>query len=176
MEHEDIDRVVESFAAAARRCKQGGFDGIEILSHSHLLGQFLSPQTNFRTDDYGGDLENRMRITLRVLDSMRAAVGSDFLISIRVTGDELSKYGLTADDCVNAAKLLDQCGNVDLINVVAGAPYDDLGLAEWVRPMGLPSAKEFEMKFHSLFCTLVVSPILQRQITQFQAGILTLLE
>ena len=90
MEHEDIDRVVENFSSAARRCEQGGFDGIEILSHSHLLGQFLSPQTNFRTDDYGGDLENRMRITLRVLDAMRAAVGSDFVISIRVTGDELS--------------------------------------------------------------------------------------
>ena len=140
MEQEDIDRVVENFSSAARRCEQGGFDGIEILSHSHLLGQFLSPQTNFRTDDYGGNLENRMRITLHVLDAMRAAVGSDFVISIRVTGDELSKHGLTADDCVNAAKLLDRSGNVDLINVVAGAPYDDLGLAEWVRPMGLPSA------------------------------------
>ena len=140
MEKEDIERVIDDFAAAAQRCEMGGLDGIEILSHSHLLGQFLSPQTNFRVDEYGGILENRLRITLRVLDAIKASVSSDFVISIRITGDELSTHGLTANDCVDAAKLLEQCGNVDLINVVAGAPYDDLGLAEWVRPMGLPSA------------------------------------
>ncbi|MGR3838272.1 MAG: oxidoreductase [Cognatishimia sp.] len=140
MEQEDIDRVIGDFAAAARRCQQGGFDGIELLSHSHLLGQFLSPLTNQREDDYGGALENRMRLTLQVLDAVRAEVSTEFILSMRITGDELIEGGLSADDCVAAARLLEATGQVDLLNILAGTPYDDLGLAEWVRPMGLPAA------------------------------------
>ena len=56
MEAEDINRIIAQFADAAKRCQQGGFDGIELLSHSHLLGQFLSPLVNRREDDYGGSL------------------------------------------------------------------------------------------------------------------------
>ncbi|SFM74634.1 NADH:flavin oxidoreductase [Shimia aestuarii] len=140
MEQEDINRVIDGFAAAARRCQRGGFDGIELLSHSHLLGQFLSPLTNLREDDYGGSLENRMRITLQVLDAVRAEVGPEFVLSMRITGDELTEGGLGADDCVATAQMLEHSGHVDLLNILAGAPYDDLGLAEWVRPMGLPAA------------------------------------
>jgi 2,4-dienoyl-CoA reductase-like NADH-dependent reductase (Old Yellow Enzyme family)/thioredoxin reductase len=140
MEQQDIDRVIGDFAAAARRCKQGGFDGIELLSHSHLLGQFLSPLTNQRDDDYGGTLENRMRLTLQVLDAVRAEVGPEFILSMRITGDELTEGGLSAEHCVAAARILENSGQVDLLNILAGAPYDDLGLAEWVRPMGLPAA------------------------------------
>ncbi len=140
MEQQDIDRVIGDFAAAARRCKLGGFDGIELLSHSHLLGQFLSPLTNQRDDDYGGTLENRMRLTLQVLDAVRAEVGPEFILSMRITGDELTEGGLSAEHCVAAARILENSGQVDLLNILAGAPYDDLGLAEWVRPMGLPAA------------------------------------
>lgn len=140
MEQEDIDRVIGDFADAARRCQQGGFDGIEILSHSHLLGQFLSPLTNHRKDDYGGTLENRMRLIRQVLDAVRAEVGPKFILSMRITGDELCEGGLSAEDCVAVARMLESSGHVDLLNILAGAPYDDLGLAEWVRPMGLPAA------------------------------------
>ena len=140
MQSEDIERVVEQFANAALRCRQGGFDGIELLSHSHLLGQFLSPLVNQREDDYGGSLENRMRFPLMVIDAVRNAVGSDFIVGVRATGDELVAGGLTADDCVVIAKTLAASGAVDFLNVLAGAPYDDLGLAGWVPPMGMPSA------------------------------------
>ncbi len=140
MEPEDIARIVEDFAAAAARVHRGGFDGIEILSHSHLLGQFLSPLVNHRDDEYGGSIENRMRLTLQVLEAVRAVTGPDFVVSVRMTGDELTEGGQTADDCVDAAIILDKSGQVDLLNIMAGAPYDDLGLAEWVRPMGLPAA------------------------------------
>ncbi len=140
MEQEEIDRVIGDFTAAARRCQQGGFDGIEILSHSHLLGQFLSPLTNNRDDDYGGTLENRMRLTLQVLDAVRTEVGPEFILSMRITGDELTEGGLCAEDCIAAARMLENAGHVDMLNILAGAPYDDLGLAEWVRPMGLPAA------------------------------------
>ncbi|WP_343082433.1 NADH:flavin oxidoreductase [Ostreiculturibacter nitratireducens] len=140
MEAEDIARVIDDFAAAARRCQEGGFDGIEILSHSHLLGQFLSPLVNDRKDEYGGPLENRLRLTVEVLRAVRAAVGPEIIVGLRLTGDELSEGGLSADDCVAAARMLAEAGAVDFLNVLAGAPYDDLGLAGWVPPMGMPSA------------------------------------
>lgn len=145
MELQDMDRIVHDFAAAARRCKAGGFDGIELLSHSHLLGQFLSPLTNRREDDYGGPLANRMRLTLQVIDAVRTEVGPDFVLSMRITGDELTGDGLSTRDCIAAARLIEETGQVDLLNILAGAPYDDLGLAEWVRPMGLPSAPHIEV-------------------------------
>ena len=140
MELEDIARVVQDFAVAAKRCQDGGFDGIELLSHSHLLGQFLSPLVNQREDTYGGSLENRLRVTLEVIDAVRDAVGEDMIIGMRVTGDELIDGGLDADDCVRAAQIIAETGKIDFLNVLAGAPYDDLGLAGWVAPMGMPSA------------------------------------
>ena len=140
MEAEDIRRIIAQFAAAARRCQQGGFDGIELLSHSHLLGQFLSPLVNQRDDDYGGSLENRLRLTLQVIEAVREAVGPDMILGMRVTGDELTAGGLTADDCVTIAQEISATGAVDFLNILAGAPYDDLGLAGWVPPMGLPAA------------------------------------
>lgn len=140
MEDYDIQRVINHFSDTALRCKQGGFDGIELLSHSHLLGQFLSPLVNKRTDDYGGSLNNRLRLTLQVLEAVRDKVGDDFIIGLRITGDELTEGGLEADECIEIAKLLEASGMVDFLNILAGAPYDDLGLAGWVPPMGMPSA------------------------------------
>ena len=140
MEHEDINRIIVQFAAAAKRCREGGFDGIELLSHSHLLGQFLSPLVNTRDDDYGGSLDNRLRLTLQVIEAVREAVGPDLILGMRVTGDELQVGGLNGDECVEIAKRISDTGAVDFLNVLAGAPYDDLGLAGWVAPMGMPSA------------------------------------
>ena len=139
MEDADISRIIRQFADAALRVQRGGFDGIELLSHSHLLGQFLSPLVNQREDDYGGSLENRLRLTLQVLDAVREAVGPDFILGMRITGDELETGGLSADDCVQVAQTLANTGAVDFFNVLAGAPYDDLGLAGWVPPMGQPA-------------------------------------
>ena len=140
MEMEDISRIIKDFASAAERCRQGGFDGIELLSHSHLLGQFLSPLVNTRQDDYGGSLDNRLRLTLQVLEAVREAVGPDLILGMRVTGDELAEGGLSAAECVAAAQKIAAAGAVDFLNVLAGAPYDDLGLAGWVAPMGMPAA------------------------------------
>jgi 2,4-dienoyl-CoA reductase-like NADH-dependent reductase (Old Yellow Enzyme family) len=140
MEVEDINRIITQFADAAKRCQQGGFDGIELLSHSHLLGQFLSPLINKRDDDYGGSLDNRLRLTMQVLESVREAVGPEFVLGMRITGDELVKGGLDADECVEIAEKIAATGAVDFLNILAGAPYDDLGLAGWIPPMGMPSA------------------------------------
>lgn len=140
MENEDINRVIANFVDASLRCRAGGFDGIELLSHSHLLGQFLSPLVNHRSDDYGGSLDNRLRLSLQVVEAVREAVGPDFIVGMRVTGDELTRGGLEADECVEIAQKLAATGAVDFLNILAGAPYDDLGLAGWVAPMGMPAA------------------------------------
>lgn len=140
MEPEDITRIIAQFAAAARRCQQGGFDGIELLSHSHLLGQFLSPLVNRREDDYGGSLDNRLRLTLQVIEAVREAVGPEMILGMRITGDELSEGGLGPGECVEIAQRIAATGAIDFLNVLAGAPYDDLGLAGWVAPMGMPAA------------------------------------
>ena len=92
--------------------------------------------------------KNRMRLTLQVIDAVRKEVGPDFILSIRMTGDELTKEGLSVQDCISAARLIEATGQVDLLNILAGAPYDDLGLAEWVRPMGLPSAPHLTVAGH----------------------------
>ncbi len=140
MEPIDFRRVAKDFAAAARRCRDGGFDGIELLTHGHLLGQVLSPATNHRTDAYGGSLENRLRLVLEVLADVRSQVGSDMLVGMRITGDELAAGGLGLDDCIEIVQRLAETGDVDFFNVLAGSPYDDLGLADWVSPMGNPAA------------------------------------
>lgn len=138
MEQYDLRRVVNHFADAAARCQAGGFDGIELLSHGHLLGQFLSPLTNNRIDEYGGQLSNRLKLTIEVLDAIRDRVGDEFVVGIRLTGNELIVGGLTQEEAIEAAKLLEASGMVDFLNILVGAPYDDLGLAGWVAPMGNP--------------------------------------
>ncbi len=145
MEDHDFNRVITHFADAALRCQQGGFDGIELLSHSHLLGQFLSPITNKRSDGYGGNLSNRLRLTMEVLESIRDRVGDEFIVGMRVTGDELIDGGITLEEGIEAAKILEDSGMVDFLNILNGAPYDDLGLAGWVAPMGNPAPEDLDI-------------------------------
>lgn len=145
MDRADILRVTRNFAEAARRCQKGGFDGIELLSHSHLLGQFLSPHVNKRDDAYGGSLENRLRLACEVLDAVRQAVGGDLVVGMRITGNEFLEDGLDQEECIEIAARLEATGQADFLNVLAGAPYDDLGLAEWIPPMGGPPARSLDV-------------------------------
>lgn len=82
---EDIARIVEDFTHAALRAKEAGYDGVEIHSaHGYLLDEFYSPLTNHRTDEYGGSLENRVRIHREIIRSIRKAAGEDYPISLRL--------------------------------------------------------------------------------------------
>ena len=145
METHDFERVTRHFADAAWRCMEGGFDGVELLSHSHLLGQFLSPAINNRPDIYGGSLNNRLRLTMEVLEAIRDRVGDSFVLGIRITGDEQIPGGMDAAEGIEVARLLEASGMVDFLNILVGAPYDDLGLAGWVPPMGNPLAQDLEI-------------------------------
>ncbi len=108
MDKNDIRRVVKAFADAVKRCKEGGLDGCEIsAAHGHLVDQFWSPSVNERTDEYGGSLQNRMRFGREVLEAMREAAGDDYVIGMRMSGDEMIADGLSHEDCVEIA--LDLC-------------------------------------------------------------------
>ncbi len=116
MNDHDIRRVAGYFAQAARRCKEGGLDGLETLAGGHLLGQFLNPQTNVRTDRWGGSLENRCRFVLLVHEEIRKQVGSDFVVGIRYAIED----GMDFDESVRAAGILERSGLFDFFNVVYG--------------------------------------------------------
>ena len=130
MTRDEIKEVVEAFAAEAVRCKQAGVDGVEIHgAHGYLFTQFMSPNSNKRTDEYGGDAEGRMRFVVEVIDAIRAAVGKDFVVGIRVSVDTLSGGGYTLDDMKIMAPMMTRSGNLDYIATGAGIPptYFPLG-------------------------------------------------
>ena len=121
LEQEEIAEIVRGYALVARHVREGGFDGAELQSsHSSLMRQFFSPYYNRRTDNYGGSLENRMRFTLEVIQAVRAEVGRDFTMGIRLCGDELIPAGLTLDDVKEIAKRLEVTGQLDFINTSIG--------------------------------------------------------
>ena len=141
MLREDIDRVVAAYAAAARRCEEGGLDGIETLAAGHMIGQFLSPRTNLRNDAFGGGLENRMRFALMVHEAMRKAVSDDFLIGIRWVIDEGVDGMLSPEESVEAAHILQSEGLVDFFNAIYGSMDTNRGLTVENMPgIGTPVA------------------------------------
>jgi 2,4-dienoyl-CoA reductase-like NADH-dependent reductase (Old Yellow Enzyme family) len=141
MSQDDIDRVVHDFAEAARRAREGGLDGCEIsAAHGHLVDQFWSPSVNRRTDGYGGSLLNRMRFGFEVLAAMRAAAGDDFVIGMRMSGDELFDEGLSGEDCVTIAAEHTRRGLVDFVNVMGGQARDHMAHAVSLPNMAFPVA------------------------------------
>ena len=107
----DIDYLVQTYHDAARLMKNTGFDAIEIhFSHGYGLSQFISPKTNRRTDEYGGSLENRMRLPLRALEAVRKAVGDNFPILGKIGMYDGVKGGLKLEEGIEAAAMLDRAG------------------------------------------------------------------
>jgi 2,4-dienoyl-CoA reductase-like NADH-dependent reductase (Old Yellow Enzyme family) len=120
-----IDQVVRDFEAAAKRAIEAGFKVIEIhAAHGYLLHEFLSPLANRRTDEYGGSLENRMRLVLRVADRLRAIVPEDVPLFVRISATDWVEGGWDIEDSIVLSRELRERG-VDLIDVSSGgmAPY-----------------------------------------------------
>ena len=121
-----IKKLTKEYAKACFRILRAGFDGVEIhAGHGYLLNQFFSPLYNKRTDEYGGSLENRVRLAVEVCQAIRKKCGPNFIIGYRLNGSDEIDGGLVIDDMVKIAKLLEDCG-VDLINITAGifdSPY-----------------------------------------------------
>src|SRR5256712_3925304 len=124
LEGEQIAELVRAFGEATRRCQDGGLDGIEIsMAHNHLIDQFWSPLFNERLDEYGGSLENRMRFGVEVLTEIRRRVGRDFVVGARISGDELTRGGLTASDMTTIARRLAASGLVDFLSIIGGGAH-----------------------------------------------------
>ena len=111
-----IDELVEAFAAAARRCEQGGLDGVELHgAHGYLIGQFLSPATNLREDRYGGSLENRTRFLREILAAIRAETSPGFPVGLRISADDQIEGGIEPEEAAAIAKLVEP--DIDFLDV-----------------------------------------------------------
>lgn len=141
-----IDRVVAAFATAARRALDAGFDVLEIHgAHGYLLHQFLSPLSNLRDDEYGGSLENRARLLLRVVDAVREAAGDEVPLFVRISATDHAEGGFTPEEATIVGGWAEQRG-ADLIDVSSGGlvahqrisvfPGYQVPLAETVRQGG----------------------------------------
>jgi 2,4-dienoyl-CoA reductase-like NADH-dependent reductase (Old Yellow Enzyme family) len=116
----DIEAVTHAFVRAAGRAQQAGLDAVQIhAAHGYLLSQFLSPSFNKRKDEYGGGIENRAKLVLQVLKAVRAAVGSDFPVLIKLNSEDFLAGGLTVEDMLETAAMLEESG-IDAIEMSGG--------------------------------------------------------
>lgn len=127
MSQDDMCAMAEDFASSARRAKEAGFDGVELhAAHGYLLSQFLNPLWNRRTDEYGGSIENRVRFPLEVAQRVRAEVGEEFPILVKINSSDGVEGGMTEDESLVAAAALAEV--VDGIEV-SGTTYNQAKIA-----------------------------------------------
>ncbi len=125
MTEKDIQDVIERFVKAARLAKEAGFTGVQIHSaHGYLLSQFLSPNTNKRTDRWGGSIENRSRLLLTIIREVRNVVGADFPISVKLNSADFQRGGFTEEESLEVVKMLDN-EKIDLLEI-SGGTYEKL--------------------------------------------------
>lgn len=158
LEQEDIDVAVQQFAQGARRAKEAGFDGIEIHGgHGYLLSSFTSPYTNTRTDKYGGSLENRLRLTLEVIAAIRAEVGRDYPVWIKLDSREVGKPGgITLDMAKEAAKLVEAAG-VDAITITS---YHDTSVGKLHSESNIPHLENWNLPATAEIRKVVSIPVI----------------
>ena len=119
----EIAGVIDAFAAGALRAQKAGFDGVQIhAAHGYLLSQFLSPYFNKRKDAYGGSIENRARIVLEVLGSIRQATGKSFPVLIKVNSEDFVEGGFSRRDMLGVCKMLESAG-IDAIELSGGTSF-----------------------------------------------------
>ena len=140
----DIARILRDYADAAERMKAAGLDGIELEAYGHLMDQFWSPLTNDLDDEYGGPLENRMRFSLEVLSAIRARVGHDFIVGVRMVADEATPGGLGREDGRAIARRLEASGMVDFLNIIRGRIDTDAALTDVIPIQGMASAPHLD--------------------------------
>lgn len=120
---DEIKRVIEQFAQTARLAKQSGFGGVQIhAAHGFLLSQFLSPLFNNRDDDYGGSIENRMRLLMETIEAVRDAVGPDFPIAVKLNSSDQLEGGFSQDEALMVIKALDNT-SIDLLDISGGTYF-----------------------------------------------------
>jgi 2,4-dienoyl-CoA reductase-like NADH-dependent reductase (Old Yellow Enzyme family) len=134
-----IREIIAGFGSGARRMQVAGVDGVEIVaSHGYLPAQFLNPRVNMRTDEYGGSFENRLRFLREVIAEVRSVVGPDFVIGLRISGDERGQEGLTETESLAAIEAVAPA--LDYVNVIAGTSASIGGATHIVPPMFIEGA------------------------------------
>ncbi|MDH3482336.1 MAG: NADH:flavin oxidoreductase/NADH oxidase family protein [Gammaproteobacteria bacterium] len=117
---DEIRDVIKRFASAAGVAKQTGFTGVQVHgAHGYLLSEFLSPRVNVRNDEWGGSVENRARLLLETVRAVRAAVGADFPVTVKLNSADFQKGGFSFDDCLHVIEMLNEEG-LDLLEISGG--------------------------------------------------------
>lgn len=151
MTMDDMNEVADQFAAASLGAKLAGFRMVMIHGgHGWLLGQFVSPLTNKRTDEFGGSMENRARFPIMVLDRIRETCGDDFLIEYRMSGAERVPGGLEIEEAVEFARLIQD--KVDIIHVTSGLYYNHV------------ESKAFSSIYHPHGCNLDLAEAIKKAV------------
>jgi 2,4-dienoyl-CoA reductase-like NADH-dependent reductase (Old Yellow Enzyme family) len=140
----DIARIVEDYADAAERMQAAGLDGIELQAYGHLMDQFWSPLTNTMEAPYGGSLDERLKFSFDVLTAIRRRVGSEFIVGVRYTGDEVLDGGLSREDGLEISRRLKRSGMVDFLNIVRGHIDTDAGLTDLIPIQGMASSPHLD--------------------------------
>jgi 2,4-dienoyl-CoA reductase-like NADH-dependent reductase (Old Yellow Enzyme family) len=121
MTHNDIKQLIQRFVDTAVKAEQAGFDGVQIHgAHGYLLSQFLSPLTNKRHDEFGGSIENRMRLLLSVIRAVRAHVAPTFAVSVKINSADFQRGGFDADDAKTVILAMNELA-VDLVELSGGS-------------------------------------------------------
>ncbi len=140
----DIARIIEDYADAAERMQAAGLDGIELQAYGHLMDQFWSPLTNTLEPPYGGSLDARLKFSFDVLTAIRRRVGTEFIIGVRYTGDEVLDGGLRKEDGLEISRRLKRSGMVDFLNIVRGHIDTDAGLTDLIPIQGMASSPHLD--------------------------------
>jgi mycofactocin system FadH/OYE family oxidoreductase 2 len=179
MEIEDIRELITYFCRAAEHVRQGGYDGIELqLGHSSLIRQFMSCLSNQRQDEYGGSLDNRLRLAIEVIEAVRRTVGKDYTLGVRLCADEMIQGGLTLKDNQEIARRLEATGKIDFLDLSLATFYNlYLVGASMHTPLGytIPLAAGIkEVVKLPVFCTgRINDPIMaERVLAQGQADMI----
>jgi 2,4-dienoyl-CoA reductase-like NADH-dependent reductase (Old Yellow Enzyme family) len=141
MEDFDFPRIIEAYGQAARRCRDGGLDGLQISCGWHnLLDTFLSPSANKRTDEYGGSLENRCRFSLEAFAEVRRVVGDEFIVGVRMSADEMLEGGLSQENCIEVGRIFAASGMIDFFDVTGNLAWDSSTHSLAMATMEIPPA------------------------------------
>ena len=145
MEDWDIARIIGDFADAAERMKLAGLDGVEVMTHGHLLDQFISPLTNHLEGAYGAQsLATRMQLTLDIIRAVRARVGDDFIVGVRYAPDEAQTGGITPDMGIEIGHMLKATGQVDYLNINRGRIHTDAAMTDMIPIHGMKSSPHLD--------------------------------
>ena len=177
MRRDEIPGLVDTFAAAAERAQDVGFDGVQIhAAHGYLLGQFLTPHTNRRDDEYGGGIDNRMRIVREVFQAIRHRVGEDYPILLKINGTDMLppfRRGATTADMIRVAKVLQEEG-LDAVEVSRGIyeswPANILGHYRGYIRANVTEGAGVELPSYRRMAMLALGPLMERAAERLAPG------